>query len=180
MRNTLKFLLAQVLILGFVSCSKDNPPSPEIKITDTNTEYSVDYTKNSSVTVNFTSATSWSLNNVPKELTVSPTSGNSGSQKLTIKTNSGNETNASKSYSFQIIGGEGTDRVQSTVKITQISAFTLSTKTFTVDKDGGQVQVPFTYNGTDDDPKIYISYDGNFGKMWDRPSNNTKQMELVS
>jgi len=180
MRYTLKFLLAQVLILGFVSCSKDNPPSPEIKITDTNTEYSVDYTMNSSVTVNFTSATSWSLNNVPKELTVSPTSGNSGSQKLTIKTNSGNETNASKSYSFQIIGGEGTDRVQSTVKITQISAFTLSTKTFTVDKDGGQVQVPFTYNGTDDDPKIYISYDGNFGKMWDRSSNNTKQMELVS
>ena len=67
MRYTLKFLLAQVLILGFVSCSKDNPPSPEIKITDTNTEYSVDYTMNSSVTVNFTSATSWSLNNVPKD-----------------------------------------------------------------------------------------------------------------
>lgn len=181
MRFTFKFLLAPVVILGLFSCSKDNPPSPEITITDTNTQYTVDYTKNSSVTVSFKSATSWSLNNVPKELTVSPTSGGSGNQKITVKTVSGNETNDSKSYTFQIIGGEGTDRVQSSVKITQPSAFTLSNKSYSIGQKGGQVQVPFVYNGTDDDPKIYVSYDGNFEKMWDRSSNNnTKQVELVS
>ena len=53
MRFTFKFLLAQLIILGLFSCSKDNPPSPEITITDSNTQYTVDYAKNSSVTGNF-------------------------------------------------------------------------------------------------------------------------------
>lgn len=170
MKGIYKSLLGLVLTVGMASC--ESVPVPEVVSTDSATQYEIGYTKNSTVTVNFSSTTDWSVVSTPSGLTLSATQGVKGTGSIVATVNEKNVSNEEKSFSFTILGTNKKGSSSITVTIKQPSCFTISKQNFTAEAEGGEVEVPFSVNGktitTIDqlNQSLMIYYDETFEEMW--------------
>lgn len=185
MRHTLRFLSVWVVVLAWVSCSKE--AAPEITLLGTGSTYEIGYARNSSVTVNFNSSSDWSIPSVPQGLAIETTQGGKGNQHVTVRVKESNETNAPKTYSFTIQSRNSEESVAKTVTLNQPSAFVLSKQNYTVKAEGETLNVGFTLNSkvnyTSQSLKIFIRYDEAFAEMWasaaQKKEEKVKQLALT-
>ena len=96
---TIGLLTAVLLIVG---CSEDESESITLSTTGTTELYSV---TNQSADIKFTASSSWKASSAAKWLTVSPKSGDAGSQVITVATTATNRTGSSRVSNVTIESG---------------------------------------------------------------------------
>ncbi|MCF0160523.1 MAG: hypothetical protein HUJ99_07005, partial [Bacteroidaceae bacterium] len=142
--NYLLFLGFFSLLLG--ACSDTENLAPEIVIDDASSTVKMSYKPGVSVSVPFTSTTSWiAETNDEQDLDISPASGSSGRQSLAVKMRTANQTSKERTFHFTIKAqGSTTNAGSRTVKVEQPPVFVLEKNAYEADPEGGVLSITFT------------------------------------
>ena len=138
-------------VLLIASCSEDEANSITLTTTGTTELYSV---TNQSADIKFTASSSWKASSAAKWLTISPKSGDAGSQVITVATTATNRTGSSRVSNVTIESG-GT---QKTISVKQRGEYAIFDRDeLNVPSEGGTYRVDFRTNLEDDQLHIYAS-----------------------
>lgn len=158
------FLLLALISMAGCSSDKDVTPSIEISSTDIPALTGI---SGKSQTFQFTSATDWTASSDhPEHLRISPTSGEGGTQKLTLTPLSANCGNETRQLSFTITS----ETVTKQVRITQNPVYKLDQLVFEVPAEGGEILITFQTDIPESELRnkgIPVAYDEGFEAMWD-------------
>lgn len=183
-------LYALAFVLVFASCSDDEKATtPTITIENQGTQdlnnsqitLTYDITKTGSLT--FKSTAEWAItNNYTSQMTVSPLSGNSGSNTVTVKANDYNCSNSNYTYSFTIRSNNNYGSAVKEVTVVQKPVFTIDSLYYEASTDGDTLSVLFNTDANIESKGFYIYYDANsdFIDMWDNPSQSSNAKGLSS
>lgn len=176
------YAIALLVILGSCSSDNDDTTAPAITIvsqdsqsptsssssTSSQVTLSYDITKTGSVT--FNSTADWAItNSYGDDITVSPLSGKSGSNTVTVKATDYNCTNSDNTYSFTIRSNNRYGNAVKEVKVVQNPVFTVEKQYYEASADGGTLRVSFNTDADLDADGFYVYYDtsSDFIDMWD-------------
>lgn len=138
-------------VLLIASCSEDEAENITLSTTGTTELYSV---TNQSADIKFTASSSWKASSAAKWLTISPKSGDAGSQVITVATTATNRTGSSRVSNVTIESG-GT---QKTISVKQRGEYAIFDRDeLNVPSEGGTYRVDFRTNLEDDQLHIYAS-----------------------
>lgn len=157
------FLLLALISMAGCSSKEDITPSIEISSTEIPTLTGI---SGESQTFQFTSATDWTAtSDNPENLRISPTSGEGGTQKLTLTPLSANCGNETRQLSFTITS----ETITKQVRITQNPVYKLDQLIFEVPAEGGEIYVNFQTDipQSEFNQGIPVAYDEGFEAMWD-------------
>ncbi|MBO4720253.1 MAG: hypothetical protein J5658_10310 [Prevotella sp.] len=145
---TIGLLTAVLLIVG---CSEDETESITLSTTGTTELYSV---TNQSADIKFTASSSWKASSAAKWLTVSPKSGDAGSQVITVATTATNRTGSSRVSNVTIESG-GTKKTISVKQRGEYAVFDVDE--LNVPSEGGTYRVDFRTNLEENQLFLYAS-----------------------
>lgn len=143
------FIFVVLLVATVSACSSDDPLVPSITVPTGSENYfgkNIDFqTTASSKDITFNSNMDWNIE-VPQDIDwckVSPTSGNAGTQNVTISV-SDNETYDDRSAVLRFCVGDSTKTI--IVNQKQLDALTLTADKFEVPQEGGNIDVEVKSN----------------------------------
>lgn len=149
MKSKIFYFLLALMVATVSACSSDEPLVPSITVPTGSENYfgkNIDFqTTASSKDVTFNSNMDWNIE-VPQDIDwckVSPTSGNAGTQNVTISV-SDNETYDDRSAVLRFCVGDSTKTI--IVNQKQLDALTLTADKFEVPQEGGNIDVEVKSN----------------------------------
>ena len=137
-----KFFLFLTVVLAALAVSCQKPVEPAVTLTSAAS--ATVPTEGDVVTITFTSNVAWTAKSDQSWLTVSPASGEAG-EKITIKASAlKNDTYDAREATVTITAGTAS----TSVKVTQgqLDAMNVNTTDFTVEAEGGTVEIPVSAN----------------------------------
>lgn len=149
MKSKIFYFLLALMVATVSACSSDDPLVPSITVPTGSENYfgkNIDFqTTASSKDITFNSNMDWNIE-VPQDIDwckVSPTSGNAGTQNVTISV-SDNETYDDRSAVLRFCVGDSTKTI--IVNQKQLDALTLTADKFEVPQEGGNIDVEVKSN----------------------------------
>lgn len=149
MKSKIFYFLLALMVATVSACSSDDPLVPSITVPTGSENYfgkNIDFqTTASSKDITFNSNMDWNIE-VPQNIDwckVSPTSGNAGTQNVTISV-SNNETYDDRSAVLRFCVGDSTKTI--IVNQKQLDALTLTADKFEVPQEGGNIDVEVKSN----------------------------------
>lgn len=149
MKSKIFYFLLALMVATVSACSSDDPLVPSITVPTGSENYfgkNIDFqTTASSKDITFNSNMDWNIE-VPQNIDwckVSPTSGNAGTQNVTISV-SDNETYDDRSAVLRFCVGDSTKTI--IVNQKQLDALTLTADKFEVPQEGGNIDVDVKSN----------------------------------
>lgn len=149
MKSKIFYFLLALMVATVSACSSDDPLVPSITVPTGSENYfgkNIDFqTTASSKDITFNSNMDWNIE-VPQNIDwckVSPTSGNAGTQNVTISV-SDNETYDDRSAVLRFCVGDSTKTI--IVNQKQLDALTLTADKFEVPQEGGNIDVEVKSN----------------------------------
>ena len=148
----IKQILSSLLFVWLaVSCAEE-PPYIDIDQTE-QAQVTLGSTESSSETFTFSTNQTWSASDDADWLTVSPTSGGEGNNTLTLTTEKENRTGKARTATLTLT----TATLEQEIQITQEAGryIQLEEDTIWVSREGGDIQVYFTTEMSEDEYAIY-------------------------
>ena len=148
MKQTIVFFF---LLLFTLSCQEEIEPN--FSFTNEQEEITLEGDANSETTFSFSSSREWEATTTSNWLSISPTSGEAGSQRITLTATSENATGTTRSATVLLTSLTLTHEI--TVKQSASDFVALEQETYQIPAAGDIVNIQFLTNVEDDELSIY-------------------------